>query len=470
MFKQLRIYAVPLAGSALRRRPRDSFDGSDALMTIRSDHVGARRSLAKGTAAVLLTSLVVTAPMTATAKDTAANRSANPAVISEWNQIAQTTLLADTAKSLLEDFLYMGFVHAAVYNAVVGIEGRYEPYKFRTRAPQGASSQAAAVAAAYKILVTYSPAAQHPGLETAYAASLAKIPDDKAKTRGVTFGELTADTLIKQRADDGRNPAPISATQVPAPGVWRPTPPGLLPGAVPWMGSVTPLLVRSGAQFGEPGPPPSMKSAKYTREFNEVKALGSANSTQRTTKQTDTAKFYSGNPLIQFNAALRDQVKVRKLDIIDAARMFAAVDMSVADGVISIWHSKYLYNFWRPITAIQLAETDGNPTTAADPNWAPMLVTPPYPEYVSGYSGVIGAYASALQETFQTRHLQLTFTSTAVPGTRVYDSGDEAVQEVVDARIWLGIHFRSADVRGARMGQQVAEWALDRYFRPVDQH
>jgi hypothetical protein len=474
MFRQLRINAVPVLGSVLRRRPCDSFDCSAALMTNRSDHVGARRSLAKGTAAVLLTSLVVTAPVTATAEDTA-NRSGDPAVISEWNQIAQTTLLADKSKSLLEDFLYMGFVHAAVYNAVVGIEGGYEPYKFRARAAQGASSEAAAVAAAYKILATYSPAAQHPGLETAYAASLAKIPDDKAKTRGVAFGELAAGTLIKQRADDGRNPVPISATQVPAPGVWRPTPPGLLPGAVPWLGSVTPLLVRSGAQFGEPGPPPSMTSAKYTREFNEVKALGSENSTERTTKQTDTARFYSGNPLIQFNTALRDQVEVRKLDTIDAARMFAAVDMSVADAVISIWHSKYLYNFWRPITAIQLAETDGNPATTADPNWAPMLVTPPYPEYLSGYSGVIGAYASALQETFQTRHLQLTFTSTAVSAPdpdakRFYDSGSAAIQEVVDARIWLGIHFRSADVRGAQMGQQIAEWALDRYFRPVDQH
>jgi hypothetical protein len=443
-------------------------------MIIRAEHVSARGSLARGTAAVLLTSLVVTAPVTAAAKDTA-GKSDDPAVISEWNQIAQTTLLADTTKSLLEDFLYMGFLHAAVYNAVVGIEGRYEPYKFRARAPQGASSQAAAVAAAYKILVAYSPAAQHAGLETAYAASLAKIPDGKAKTRGVTFGELTAGTLIKQRADDGRNPAPISATQEPAPGMWRPTPPGLLPGAVPWMGSVTPLLVRSGAQFGEPGPPPGLTSAQYTREFNEVKALGSENSTVRKTKQTDTAKFYSGNPLIQFNTALRDQVDVRKLDIVDAARMFAAVDMSIADSVISIWHSKYLYNFWRPITAIHLAETDGNPTTTADPNWAPLLVNPPYPEYVSGYSGLIGAYARALQETFHTRNLQLTFISTAVPASdpgakRFYDSGSVVVQEVVDARIWLGIHFRSADVRGARMGQQVAEWALDRYFGPVGQH
>lgn len=193
-----------------------------------------------------------------------------------------------------------------------------------------------------------------------------------------------------------------------------------------------------------------MTSAKYTREFNEVKALGSLNSTERTTKQTETAKFYSGNPLVQFNTALRDQVSVRKSDIVDAARMFAAVDMSIADGVISIWHSKYLYNFWRPITAIHLAETDGNPATTADPNWAPLLAAPPYPEYVSGYTGLIGVFTRALEGTFHTQH-----------------SGSVVVQEVVDARMWLGIHFRSADVRGAQMGQEVAEWTVDRYFRPA---
>ena len=234
------------------------------------------------------------------------------------------------------------------------------------------------------------------------------------------------------------------------------------------MGAVTPLLVRSGAQFGEPGPPPALTSARYTRDFNEVKAVGSLNSTDRTTEQTDTARFYSGNPLIQFNTALRDQVTARQLDIVNAARMFAAVDMSLADGVISIWHSKYVYGFWRPITAIHLADTDGNPATTADPNWVPMLTNPPYPEYVSGYSGGIGAFTRALQETFDTRHLQLTFISTVVPGvTRFYDSGRDARQDVVDARVWLGIHFRFADTLGAQMGQQVAEWALDHYFRPV---
>ena len=182
--------------------------------------VAVRRSLAIGTAALLLTSLAVGAPPTAIAKDT--NQTA-AAVISEWNEIAQKTLLADTTKAIPEDFLYMGFVHAAVYNAVIGIEGGYQPYRFRAKAPQGASSQAAAVAAAHKVLLAYLPAAEHPDLNTAYAASVAKIPDGDAETRGLIFGELAADTLIKQRAHDGRND-PIKYSQQPAPGVWRPTP------------------------------------------------------------------------------------------------------------------------------------------------------------------------------------------------------------------------------------------------------
>ncbi len=436
-----------------------------------SGRVGVRRWLAAGAAALLLTSLVVVAPATATGRDRdTTHTSGNPAVISEWNKIAEDTLLGNTATSVLEDFLYMGFMHAAVYNAVVGIEGRYEPYRFRAHAPHSASSQAAAVAAAHKVLVTYSPATQHPTLDAFYAASLAEIPDGIAKTRGVAFGEVAADTLIAQRVDDGRN-APILFTQSPAPGVWRPTPPGFAPFTVPWMGFVTPLLVRSGAQFGEIGPPPAMTSRRYTRDFNEVKALGSLDSTARTTEQTDTALFYSGNPLTQFNTALRDQVTVRQLDIVDAARMFAAVDMSLADGVISIWYSKYVYGFWRPITAIQLADTDGNPATTADPDWEAFRPTPPYPDYVSGYSGGIGAFTRALQETFDTRHLQLTFISTAVPGaTRFYDSGRQARQDVVDARVWLGFHFRFADTAGARMGQQVARYALDHYFQPVHHH
>src|SRR5690348_946673 len=193
----------------------------------------------------------------------------NPSVISDWNALAISTFSADPTKVPQETPLYMGFVQAAVYDAVVGIEGRYEPYRFDARAPRGTSAQAAAVAAAHKVLVTYSPYAQA-NLDAAYASALAQIPDGKAKTRGIAFGTLAADNLIAMRANDGRN-APVLFTQPPAPGVWRPTPPAFLPMAVPWMGSVTPLLLRSGAQFGEPGPPPALTSARYTRDFDEVK-------------------------------------------------------------------------------------------------------------------------------------------------------------------------------------------------------
>lgn len=421
--------------------------------------------------AALLTVLAPTQP--GTAHQTGAP--ADPGVVSEWNEIAVTTLTADAAtvpprKAPVESYLYLAFMHAAVYNAVVGIEGRYRPYRFHARAPRRASSQAAAVAAAHRVLVTYSPE-QRVALDAAYDDSLADIPDGRAKSRGLAYGELAADRLIAQRTDDGRN-ADIRFTQAPAPGVWRPTPPALAPFSVPWLGYVKPLLVRSGTQFGDPGPPPALTSRRYTRDFDEVKALGSATSSTRTPAQTETATFYSGNAVVQTSAALRDQARLRHLDIVDAARMFAAVHASVADAVTSVWYSKHHYGFWRPITAIQLAADDGNPATSADPGWAPLLATPPYPDYVSGYNGVIASFTRALQETLGTRHLRLTLTSTAFPAgderaTRFYDTGGQVRREVIDARVWLGIHFRFADTAAARMGQQVARYALDHYFRPV---
>ena len=435
-----------------------------AVAVTRGRHTASRRRLVACAAVLLVTSLG--AASTAAAATTAS--SADPTVISDWNALAISTFGADPTKVPQETPLYMGFVQAAVYDAVVGIDQRYEPYRFHARAPRGTSAQAAAVAAAHKVLVTYSPYATA-NLDAAYATSLAQIPDGKAKTRGIAFGTLAADNLITMRTNDGRN-APVLFTQPPAPGVWRPTPPAFLPMAVPWMGSVTPLLLRSGAQFGEPGPPPALTSRRYTREFAEVKALGSATSTLRTPEQTSTALFFSGNAAVQFNAALRDQVAVRHPDIVDAARMFAAVDVSEADAIISVWHAKYLYGFWRPITAIQLADTDGNPATTADPNWTPLLTTPNYPDYVSGYSGLTGSFSRGLEDALDTSHLQLTLTSTAVPGAvRHYDTGSSLRTDVVNARVWLGIHFRSADTGGVDMGQRVADWALDHYFGERDQ-
>jgi hypothetical protein len=234
----------------------------------------------------------------------------------------------------------------------------------------------------------------------------------------------------------------------------------------PWLGFVTPLLVRSATQFAPPAPP-ALTSARYTRDFNEVKALGSLTSTERTAEQTATALFFSGNANVQFQAALRDQVTVRHLDIVDAARMFAAADMTTADAIISVWHAKYVHGYWRPITAINLADTDGNPATDPDPTWVPMITTPPYPEYPSGYNAFAAAESRSLANVFRTRHLRLTLISTAVGGTRHYDSGRALRQDVVDARVWLGIHFRFGDTAARDMGVRVADWTLDHYFQPL---
>jgi len=443
---------------------RSHFSSADgALPPGRASRRFLLRHRTSGALAAAVFAIGIVAPGTSMASSTPV--ADDPGVVSEWNEIAVTTLVGDLTTQPVEDILYMGFVQAAVYNSVVGVEGRYEPYRFRAHAPRGASAQAAAVAAAHKVLVTYVPSAQGV-LDDRYAASLEQIPDGTAKTQGTAFGNRAADSLIALRAHDGRN-APISFTQPPAPGVWRPTPPGLVPMSAPWLGFVTPLLVHSATQFAPPAPP-KLTSARHTRDFAEVKALGSVNSTVRTPAQTSTAQFFSGNPLPQYNAALRDQVSVRHLDIADAARMFAAIDMSVADAEISVWHAKYIHGLWRPITAINLADTDGNPATSADTAWAPMITTPPYPEYPSGYNAFNSTVVHGLKELFETRHLQLTLTTTAPSGgERHYDCANTLLQDVVDARVWQGIHFRTADIAAKEMGSQLAAWTLDRYFQPI---
>jgi hypothetical protein len=424
------------------------------------------RSWLAAVAAAILLAALASGPATA-ATDTTMDPG-DPAVISDWNELAATTLVGDTTKPPVEHALYMAFVQAAVYDAVVGVEGRYAPYRFHAQAPHGTSAQAAAVAAAHKVLVTYVPSAQTT-LDIAYAASLAQLPDGKAKTRGIAFGTRAADNLIRLRAHDGRN-APIQFMQAPAPGIWRPTPPAFAPMIDPWMGFVTPLLVHSPTQFGPP-PPPALTSGRYTRDFNEVKALGSATSTARTPAQTDTALFYSGLANPQLQAMLRDQVTVRDLDLVDAARMFAAADMSAADTIISVWHAKYVHGFWRPDTAINLADTDGNPATDPDPSWAPLRPDPAYPEYPSGYNGFAAAVSRGLEDLFHTRQLQLTVISTAVPGAvRRYQTGAALRQDVVDGRMWLGVHFRFADTAARDMGISLTDWTLAHYFQPLHHH
>lgn len=419
------------------------------------------RALIAAAVGTLLT--VPTVAVTATAAPPATPEVAT--VVSDWNATAESTLLGDPGKAAQEAFLYLGIVHAAIYNAVVGVHPRYASYRWGGRASRSTSATAAAAAAAHKILETYSPYAQAK-LDAALTTSLAPIPAGTAKTDGVAFGERAAQHLIDLRAHDGRN-GPTLYTKPPGPGVWRPTPPVFAPMAVPWMGGVTPLLVRDSAQFAPPTPP-TLTSARYTRDFIEVKALGSATSTIRTPDQTATALFFSGNATVQVDAALRDQVTVRHLNIVDAARMFAAVETTVADALITAWQAKLFWGVWRPSTAIQLADTDGNPATTADPAWTPLIVNPPYPDYVSGYNTVIASASRALENVLGTRHLNLTLISSAVPGAvRHYDSGTPLRADVVDARVLLGIHFRTADTAARTLGVTLSDWVACRYFQPV---
>jgi hypothetical protein len=233
-------------------------------------------------------------------------------------------------------------------------------------------------------------------------------------------------------------------------------------------------MAQSGAQF-DPGPPPSLTSDEYTSDFAEVKAYGVRSGSSRSPEQTATARYFSGDPVRQFNYALRDQVTARGLDLVEAARLLAAVNMSVADGFIAVWYAKLKYPSWRPITAIRLADTDENDATVEAPLWEPYIMdtpavqTPPYPDWVSGYSGVVGAFSRSLARALGVTPLDINLISTAAPGViRHYDTEAALNQEVIDGRVWLGIHFRFADTAGAQVGQAAADYGMDHYFAPTD--
>jgi hypothetical protein len=418
----------------------------------------------RGVGAAVLTAALLATSLSGTATATPSTQAATGhEVITFWNSVAVSVIVTDAGKANAEAFLWYAFEQAAVYNAVVGITGRYEPYKWNPDAPENASPRAAAATAAYRVLLTYFPASQE-RLDAAYDTSLGQIPDGVAKERGVQFGERAAARIIALRTDDGRF-ADLTFTEPLAPGVWRPTPPSFAPFFDPWLSQVRPLTLNSPTQF-RPGPPPGLSSDKYRREFNEVKRLGSLTGSQRTPAQTQTALFFSDIGVGPLQAALRDLVTRRQMNLSDSARLFAAVDMSIADGSIAIWDSKFQYGFWRPVTAIQLAKHDRNPDTRADPDWLPLIVTPPYPEYASGLTSVMGAASRALTRVLGSPRIDLYITSAAAGETRHYAWAGRLNRDAVNARVWGGIHFRTADVVGNATGRKVANWALDHYFQP----
>ena len=400
--------------------------------------------------------------------------------VTKWNEIAVSTVNAQPAITSAPPAasIFVAMVQGAVYGAVNAVDRHGRPYLVNRSYPK-ASPDAAAATAAFRVLNTLFPSA---ALQTAYDASLAAIPTGAAKESGIQVGTMAADAMLAE-GHDGR---PLSSSPCTfgtfVPGAWQP-PAGPSGAAVcdpsPWVKDAKPFLVESGSQFRTPGPL-ALTSAAYAAEFNEVKANGSLTSTSRTPAQSHAAAFWQTNPAANYNAIARRFVDLYSLDLSDSARLFAMLDLTAADTMITTWADKYYFNFWRPRAAIRQADADGNPATVADPNWEPMfhstldpaiggvgpaLGTPPYPEHVSGATSYASGSMNALAEFFGSDEVPFYATSSRFPGEqRAFARCSAVTDEVVDARIWAGLHFRTADVQSADLGREVARYIHKHWF------
>jgi hypothetical protein len=392
--------------------------------------------------------------------------------VTDWNEIAQQAIVTGRPGPI--GAIDSALVQVAVHDAVQAIDKRFEPYHVEVKGARGLRS-AAAAAAAHGVLVGMYPA-QAATLDATYFNYLAAhgLTGDP----GLLVGEkVAAGILPLRRADPSPLPAPfIGGTGI---GQWRPTPsfignppapPSGAPMAVNWMAGFDPFTLTGPARF-RADPPPALTSARYTRDYDEVKRLGSFASTERTPEQKDLAYFYTDNFLAQWNRALRGIATNHLRRTGDTARLFALANMATADALITSWDSKKFYFFWRPITAINEGDNDGNPSTVGDPTWQPLINTPNYPDYTSGANNVTGAMTRTLSLFFGRDRLTFDVTTLAplaVQKTRTYDRFSDAAQDVVDARILLGIHFRFADTVARKQGQRVAEWAFNHFLLPLD--
>jgi hypothetical protein len=395
--------------------------------------------------------------------------------VADWNAVAvQAIVNAVPPRGGAASFLDIAMVHAAVYDAVEAFDGRFKPYHLKITAASG-SPAAATAKAAHDVLINRFPG-QAVSLDATYHAYLSN--NSLAENDpGVAVGQQAAAGIIALRANDGSYPNPdppfTGGTNV---GEWRPTisylpgpPPSNSPMATPWLAAVTPFTLDKPSQF-RAEPPPDVTSGRYTRAYNEVKALGAFSNSARTPDQTDLAYFWSTNYLLLWNHGLRDIAGANIHTIGDSARLFALVNLAMADAAITAWDTKRHYVFWRPVTAIQEGDNDGNAKTSGDVSWQPLFNTPNYPDYTSGANNVTGAVTRMLALYFRTQEMTFSVTTTnplAVQQTRTYNRFADAAHDVVNARIYEGIHFRFADTEARRQGRQVAKWAFTHFLRPV---
>ena len=406
--------------------------------------------------------------------------------VTHWNQVAATTLAAlpgpnGGAPPAFQ--INMGMVQGAVYDAANAIGPKqHRPYLLNRRAGAKASIDAAVATAAYVVLselVSTAPervpftnrAALLNTLASEYAASLDEIDEDSFKRQGIAVGRAAAEAMLDARVGDGRF-GPSQWVPNTAPGHWSPLLSGGQPvlDPTPWVGGVNPFFMQSSSQFRS-APPPALDSAQYAAEFNEVKSLGRATGSTRTDDPTYRARWWQSSPTLSWNDVARQLIARNGLDAADSARLLALQNLSGADAAINCWNDKYYFDFWRPWNAIPRALEDGNGATDPDATWAALL-TAPYPEWPSGHNGLDGAHVAVLRMFFGDAiqgGFQITsnFMNPGGPAVRTFDTFSQPLAELIEARIWAGLHYRSADVAGQALGRNVANYGAANYFQPV---
>ncbi|MGC2418574.1 MAG: vanadium-dependent haloperoxidase [Candidatus Acidiferrales bacterium] len=392
-------------------------------------------------------------------------------VVLDWNVIAVNTAVAN-GQNPFAQARTAAIVQLAVFESVNAITGEYHPYLGTIVAPPGACPEAAAIQAAYRVLSTYFPASAST-LDAERANSLASIPDGQAKTDGIATGEAAALAMIALRAHDGSSPPQFKIPGPPVPGEWQATPScpivnGVAVGiAFQWQ-NVTPFGIPSASEFLL-DPPPALTSHEYAKAYNEVMTVGSIDSTERPQDRANVAHFYAASsPTQVFNQAVQQVAQERWRSLSENARALAVVNIAMNDSLVASFFNKYHYNFWRPETAIHAGDTDGNPKTNADPSFAPFITTPCFPSYPSNHGSAANGAAEILRRIYGEGGHFITLSNPAVPNIVLqYTTFKQITDDISDARVYGGIHFRTDQDAGARLGKATGKAVYKKNLRPM---
>lgn len=386
-------------------------------------------------------------------------------VVVNWDAIASTTIVSNAKEASATSAVWFAYVHLAVFDAVNSIDHRFQPYLLITPAPAGASQDAAAAAAAHRILVHYFPA-QQGSLDGDLTSSLAAIADTPANiSAGVAVGEAAAQALINARASDGLL-ANFPYTPPVGPGFYQLTPPAFAPPITPWLGQMVPFTMSGAAQFFPDEGPDTLNSQQWIDDYNQVMTLGASNSKVRTPQQTEIGLFWTEHTGQQYGRAFRNLATQSGLNTSDTARLMAMLWAGFADSSIGCWNAKFFFSFWRPVTAIRAG--GGNPALTADPNWSPLVSTPAHPEYPSAHGCVTGAVSAILEGYFGTPNLHFSVDSLVTHTTHNFTSTLDLMHEVEVARIYSGFHYHHSVIQGRVLGIKVGHQVVQRFFAPAE--